>query len=82
MQTRLFEWASEHGLTVHDLAPMLGYSERQLYRIRDGHYPVTEVFMGRVIYRLGEDARSLFFAGASELADKVSEVEYDTADAS
>ena len=69
MQTRLFEWARERGLTVHDLAPMLGYSERQLYRIRDGYYPVTEEFMGRVIYRLGDDARSFFFETVSELAD-------------
>lgn len=69
MRTRLFDWAIEQGLSLAELAEMLGYSERQLYRIRDGEYPVTEVFQARVVLRLGDWARSLFFDGVSEDSD-------------
>lgn len=61
MKTRLFEWAEEQGLTLEELAEKTGYSTRHLYRIRDGEWPVTETFMARIILRLGEWARSLFF---------------------
>ena len=74
METRLFEWAKEEGLTMGDLAERLGYSERHLIRIRDGEWPVTDSFAGRVVLRLGESARSLFFASMSDDSDTLSDM--------
>ncbi len=65
MRTSLFEWAKGEGLTHGELADKLGYSERQLYRIRDGHWPVSEGFMARVVLKLGDWARVLFFDDVS-----------------
>lgn len=74
MRTRLFEWAEERGMSVKELAEMLGYSWRQVYRISIGEYPVTEAFVGRVVLKLGDWARSLFFTDVSEDSDRMAEV--------
>ena len=79
METRLFEWADEQGIDLDQLAGMLGYSTRQLYRIKNGEYPVTDSFRGRVILALGDVARSLFLTPVSEQLDIVSKVEDDAA---
>lgn len=65
-QTRLFDWATEQGLTMSELARRIGYSRRHLYRIRSGQTPITEEFVARVVLRLGERARSLFFCDVSQ----------------
>lgn len=80
MRTSLFEWAKEEGLTHKELAQKLGYSERQLYRIRDGHWPVSEAFMARVVLKLGNWARSLFFDEVSLKTDKTSVLERESHD--
>lgn len=72
MRTSLFEWAKDAGLTHRELAQRLGYSERQLYRIRDGHWPVSEGFMARVVLKLGDWARVLFFDDMSLTTDETS----------
>ena len=79
METRLFEWAEEQGIALNQLSAMLGYSTRHLYRIKNGEYPITDSFRGRVILRLGDVARSLFLAPVSENLDRVSEGQDDTA---
>lgn len=66
MQTTLFDWAQQANLSLEDLAEMTGYSVRHLYRIRDGDWPITEAFIGRIVLRLGDWARSLFFSATSE----------------
>ena len=50
-------------MSMPNLAARLGYSERHLRRIRDGDWPVTKAFAGRVVLALGDWARSLFFSG-------------------
>lgn len=77
--TGLFEWARGQGMDPETtegmarLAVVTGYTARHLYRIYGGHYGVSERFAARVIYRLGDWARSLFSAPtASEEADKES----------
>ena len=80
METRLFEWAQEQGIDLDQLSAMLGYSTRQLYRIKNGEYPVTDSFRGRVILALGDVARSLFLTSVSENLDRVSEGQDDTAE--
>ena len=79
METRLFEWAQEQGIDLDQLSAMLGYSTRQLYRIKNGEYPVTDSFRGRVILALGDVARSLFLTSVSENLDRVSEGQDDAA---
>lgn len=74
MRTTLFEWAEAQGLSLDDLAEKLGYTTRQLYRIRAGEYPVTETFAGRVILRLGEEARGLFFCDETSVENDTSAV--------
>jgi transcriptional regulator with XRE-family HTH domain len=61
MRTTLFAWAEAQGLSVEELAQKVGYSVRHLLRIRKGEWPVTEAFVGRVVLRLGDWARCLFF---------------------
>ena len=61
MKTRLFEWAKEQGLSPQQLSTRAGYSERHLYRIKTGEWPVTEDFMARIVFRLGDWARELFY---------------------
>ena len=73
METRLFEWAEEQGIDLDQLSEMLGYSTRQLYRIKNGEYPVTDSFRGRVILKLGDVARPLFLTPESENSDIVSQ---------
>ena len=60
-RTKLFEWAKEQGMTLKKLSEITGYSVRHLMRIRDGEWPITEAFIGRIVLRLGDEARSLFF---------------------
>ena len=67
--TTLFEWAKDQGLSIEALADRLGYSARHLYRIQAGVQPVTDAFVGRVVLRLGEWARSLFLVTVSENSD-------------
>jgi len=69
METTLFEWAERRGYNLQDLAKMTGYTDRQLRRIKNGQMPVTETFAGRVIFRMGDWARSLFLAPVSEKSD-------------
>lgn len=69
MQTRLFEWAEGKGISMETLSEMVGYSARQLYRIRNGEYPITEGFVARIALRLGKEGRALFFDGVSENSD-------------
>jgi hypothetical protein len=63
MRTTLFEWASEQGISMRRLARMTGYSERHLYRVwkEPGKF-LNQGFADRVVGRLGEWARSLFFS--------------------
>lgn len=65
MQTTIFEWAKERGISRSKLARKLDYSYVQLYRIATGRYPVTKSFMSRVILVFGESARSLFLDSVS-----------------
>lgn len=59
-----FDWVKrEKGLNITQLAALLGYSERHLYRIRDGETTNLVNFEARVISRLGKGAAS-FFASA------------------
>lgn len=55
-----FEWARDQGYSMADLAKRLGYSERHLYRIKNGEYPVTRAFQARVVFEFGADTRGLF----------------------
>ncbi len=69
MRTKLFEWADRQGFDLKDLAEMTGYSERHLRRIRDEGFPVTEDFQAAVVFKMGDWARSLFFAAMSPAGD-------------
>lgn len=61
-----FTWAKEErGLNITQLAALLGYSERHLYRIRDGHTTNLVNFEARVVSRLGADAGLFFDSGVS-----------------
>lgn len=62
MRTTLFEWASKQGISMRELSRMTGYSERHLYRVwkNPGQF-LNQGFADRVVGRLGEWARSLFF---------------------
>lgn len=73
MNTSLFEWAKDEGLSMKELAARVGVTWRHLYRIRNGEYPVTANFRARVIFHLGDWARALFFGQESENSDVVSE---------
>jgi hypothetical protein len=68
VETRLFEWAEQQGLSQGALARMTGYSERQLRRVRDGR-PVSEHFQATIVLRLGDWARSLFLPSVSQERD-------------
>ena len=61
METRLWQWAEEQGLSMTDLADRLGYTARHLHRIRSHDYPITESFVARVTFRIGPEASRLFF---------------------
>ena len=63
---RFFEWAADKGLSMADLGQKLGYSERHLWRLKAGDYPITEGFKARVVYAFGDDARSLFLDTVSD----------------
>ena len=67
--TNLFEWAEGKGLDIPALAKALGYSERHLYRVKGGDYPVTRGLICRVVFVFGDDARSLFLPDASVIND-------------
>jgi len=73
VKTSLFEWAKNEGLSMEALGERLGLSWRHLYRVRSGEYPVTENFRARVVYRLGDWARRLFFGSVSEQSDGTAE---------
>jgi len=64
MRTRLFEWATEQKLSMGELATMTGYSRRQLERARR-RGAVPQEFQARVVLKLGDWARSLFFPEVS-----------------
>ena len=75
MRTTLFKWARENDMSMPNLAARLGYSERHLCRIRDGDWPVTKAFAGRVVLALGDWARSLFPSDVSTKLDSVPIIE-------
>ena len=75
MDTSLFEWAKDEGLDMKELATRVGVTWRHLYRIRKGEYPVTENFRARVIFRLGDWARDLFFESVSQKRDETTQEE-------
>ena len=60
MQTTLWDWAERQGLTVPELAKMIGYDWAHVYRLRRGDWPITRAFAGRVVLALGDWARELF----------------------
>lgn len=72
-KTTLFEWARAQGWSRTELARRLGYSRRHLLRIEEGEQEITDQFIGRVVLRLGEEARSLFFRSVSQNSDEVAE---------
>jgi hypothetical protein len=56
-----FDWAKrEKGLSITQLAAVLGYSERHLYRIRDGETNNLENFEARAVRRLGSEVEQFF----------------------
>lgn len=58
---QFFEWAKqEKGLNMTQLAAILGYSERHLYRIRDGATTNLENFQSRAVRRLGVEVERFF----------------------
>lgn len=73
METTLFEWAEKQGYNLQELAEITGYTDRQLRRIKNGEMPVTEAFAGRVIFRMGDWARSLFLVPMSDISDTSSQ---------
>lgn len=70
MKTKLFEWAKNNGYSLKELAVLTEYTERHLERIEAGEYPVNKAFRSRIIYSLGDWARSLFLAEVSLTDDK------------
>jgi len=75
VNTSLFEWAKDEGLSMKELAARVGVTWRHLYRIRNGEYPVTANFRARVIFHLGDWARDLFFDSVSQQRDETAQEE-------
>lgn len=61
MQTRLFDWAYEQGISIADLAERCGYNRWYLYQIRRGAAPITQAFRDRIVIGLGAEAEALFW---------------------
>ena len=62
-KTRLFDWAEEHEYTIPELARLLEYGERQMYRWQKVHRKrglVGKRLRDRAIAMLGDEARGLF----------------------
>lgn len=57
---KFFDWADAQGLTMRELARRLGYTERHLYRIKNGETQDTRNFQAHVIVEFGDDVRSFF----------------------
>jgi len=64
-----FVWASQKNLSIAQLAERLGYSERQIYRLRDGVTSIHKGFIARAVMEFGDEVRPLFFDSASVKAD-------------
>lgn len=64
-RTRLFERFVEDAegprLTMVALGEKVGYTPEHLSRIRWGRYPITDDFVARVCFRLGEREAALFY---------------------
>ena len=65
METKLFEWASREGISTENLAEMLGYSARHMYRLKASANDVPEALAARAVLRLGDWARALFLPPVS-----------------
>lgn len=65
MKTTLFEWAERQGISTEELAKMLGYSDRHMYRLKASADDAPESLAARAVLRLGEWARALFLPPVS-----------------
>ncbi len=61
MKTSLFDWAYHQGLSLGQLSEMTGYTREHLSRIKHGRWPITEQFVARIVLRLGDWAREMFY---------------------
>lgn len=68
-----FTWAAQQNMTLADIADRLGYSERQVYRLRDGDTRQHRSFQARAIAEFGDAVRPLFLDSASVVTDNSSE---------
>jgi transcriptional regulator with XRE-family HTH domain len=60
LETRVFTWMKEQGMTLADLSRVTGYKESSLKQLRYGNVPISEGFRNAVVAGLGPWAAGLF----------------------
>lgn len=69
---QFFTWATDtKGYDMTQIAAMLGYSERHLYRIRKGEITNLVNFQARAINQFGDEVRGFFLPPVSLISHNV-----------